>query len=132
SCVSACNVRALTAHPEDNTLRFDPSICTDCTYCEFSCPEADCLTVIRDEISLNPSYFKQNIMAKDELFKCIECGKEFAPKKAVEKIANIMKSRFNGDEVKIKSLYCCADCKPKVLLQAQIDKEMKQREELKV
>ena len=131
SCVGACNVRALTAHPEDNSLRFDPSICTNCTYCEFSCPEADCLTVIKDEISLNPSYFKQNVMAKDELFKCVECGKEFAPKKAVEKIAEMMEPKFNGDIAKIKSLYCCADCKPKVILQAQIDNEMRQKETVK-
>ena len=127
SCVGACNVRALTAHPEDNTLRFNPSICTNCTYCEVVCPETNCLTVIRDEINLNPDYFKQNIMAKDELFKCIECGAEFAPKKAVEKIANMMIPLFGGDEIKIKTLYCCADCKPKVILQAQIDKEMREK-----
>ncbi|NOX15882.1 MAG: 4Fe-4S ferredoxin, partial [Epsilonproteobacteria bacterium] len=78
SCVGACNVKALTAHPQDNSLRFNPAICTNCTYCEVVCPEADCLVVIRDEISLNPSYFQQNIMAKDELFACVECGKEFA------------------------------------------------------
>ena len=125
SCVGACNVRALTAHPEDNSLRFNPSICTNCTYCEVICPEKDCLSVQRDEIALNPEYFKQNIMAKDELFKCVECGVEFAPKKAVEKIANMMIPMFGGDEVKIKTLYCCANCKPKVILQAQIDKEMK-------
>jgi len=127
SCVGACNVRALTAHPEDNSLRFNPSICTDCTYCEVVCPEENCLSVKRDEIHLEPKYFIQNIMAKDELFKCVECGKEFAPKKAVEKIANMMKPMFKGDEIKIKTLYCCADCKPKVLLQAQIDEEMKSR-----
>jgi len=127
SCVGACNVRALTAHPEDNSLRFNPSICTNCTYCEVVCPEIDCLSVQRDEISLNPSYFKQNIMAKDELFACVECGKEFAPKKAVEKIAKIMEPMFKGDEIKIKTLYCCADCKPKVLIQAQINEEMKLR-----
>ncbi len=123
SCVGACNVRALTAHPEDNTLRFDPSICTNCGYCEVVCPEKDCLTVVYDELSLKSNYFKQNIMAKDEIFKCVECGTPFAPRKVVEKIANMMTPRFNGDEAKIKSLYCCADCKAKVVLQAQIDKE---------
>ena len=30
-------------------------------------------------------------MAKDKLFKCIECGVEFATVKSIEKIANIMK-----------------------------------------
>lgn len=123
SCVGACNVRALTAHPEDNTLRFNPSICTNCTYCEVACPEKDCLSVIKDEISLKPEYFVQNIMAKDELFECVECGKKFATVKSVEKIASVMKPIFAGDENKIKSLYCCADCKPKVTLMAAIQKQ---------
>lgn len=121
SCVGACNVRALTAHPEDNTLRFNPSICTNCTYCEVVCPELNCLTVIKDEINLNPDYFKQNVKAKDDLFQCIECGKEFATTKAIEKIADLMKPRFGNDELKIKALYCCADCKPKIMLQAHMD-----------
>ena len=121
SCVGACNVRALTAHPEDNTLRFNPSICTNCTYCEVVCPEANCLTVIKDEINLNPEYFKQNVKATDDLFKCIECGTEFATVKAVEKIAQTMKPIFGNDELRIKTLYCCADCKPKIMLQAHMD-----------
>lgn len=121
SCVGACNVRALTAHPEDNTLRFNPSICTNCTYCEVVCPEKDCLTVIRDEINLNPDYFKQNIMAKDDLFECVECGNEFATVKAVQKIANVMKPIFGNDDLRVRTLYCCADCKPKIMLQAHRD-----------
>ena len=121
SCVGACNVRALTAHPEDNTLRFNPSICTNCTYCEVVCPEANCLRVVKDEINLNPDYFKQNIMATDEIFECIECGVGFATVKSVEKIANTMKPIFGNDELRIKTLYCCADCKPKVMLQAHMD-----------
>lgn len=121
SCVGACNVRALTAHPEDNTLRFNPSICTNCTYCEVVCPETNCITVIKDEINLNPDYFKQNVMAHDDLFECVECGIPFATVKAVEKIASVMKPIFGDDELRVKTLYCCADCKPKIMLQAHMD-----------
>lgn len=121
SCVGACNVRALTAHPEDNTLRFNPSICTNCGYCEVSCPEKDCLSVVKDELHLEPAYFTQKIMAKDELFACVECGKEFATVKSVEKIANMMKPLFLGDEIKTRSLYCCADCKPKIMLKQHLE-----------
>ena len=123
SCVGACNVRALTAHPEDNTLRFNPSICTNCGYCEVTCPEKDCLSVVYDELSLKPDYFKQNIKATAQLFACVECGKEFATVQAVEKIAKLMSPKFAGDEAKIKSLYCCADCKPKVTIMAHVQKE---------
>ncbi len=41
-------------------------------------------------------------MAKDELFACIECGKEFATKKAVEKIANLMKPKLVMMRIKSK------------------------------
>ena len=123
ACVGACNVKALTAHPEDNSLRFNPSLCTDCGYCEFICPEKDCLEVIYDEIELNKKYFIKNIMAKDELFKCVECGIEFATVKSIEKIASIMAPRFGDDKARIRALYCCADCKPKVTLQEYLNKQ---------
>ena len=123
SCVGACNVRALTAHPEDNSLRFNASICTNCGYCEVTCPEKECLSVIKDEMRLKPKWFSQRIMAKDELFKCTECGKEFATNKSVQKIAAIMAPLFASDPVKLATLYCCADCKPKVMFKAHIESQ---------
>ncbi len=81
SCVGACNVGALTAHTDDNTLRLNPSLCTSCGYCEPSCPEKDCLTIERDVIHLTPAWFQDEVLAQDELFACVECGKEFATKK---------------------------------------------------
>ena len=125
SCVGACNVRALTAHPEDNSLRFNASICTNCGYCEATCPEKECLLVIKDEMSLKPSWFSQRIMARDELFVCVECGTPFATVKAVEKIAAVMKPLFGSDEVKLRTLYCCAACKPKVMFKAHMENENK-------
>lgn len=118
SCVGACNVGALIADSKENALKFNASLCTTCGYCETSCAEKDTLELLRNGIKLNSSYFNFHTLAKDELFKCIECGKEFATSKAVQKIANLMKPRFLGDETKIKSLYCCADCKAKVMIAA--------------
>jgi Pyruvate/2-oxoacid:ferredoxin oxidoreductase delta subunit len=120
SCVGACNVRALTAHPEDNSLRFDASICTACGYCEATCPEKECLTLVRGEIGLKKAWFGQKIMAKDTLFECQRCGKPFATSKAVNRIAAVMTPLFAGDETKLKSLYCCADCKPKIMFETYL------------
>ncbi len=127
SCVGACNVRALTAHPEDNSLRFNASICTNCTYCEVTCPEKECLTVVRDEMHLKPKWFSQRIMARDTLFACTECGKEFATNKSVQKIAAIMAPLFANDPIKLATLYCCADCKPKLMFKAHMEKELEGR-----
>ncbi|PHO09875.1 4Fe-4S ferredoxin [Malaciobacter canalis] len=120
SCVGACNVDALKAYPEDNTLRLNPSICTGCGYCELTCPEKDCLTIEQDVIELNSSWFLERVVAKDELFACVECGKEFATKKAVEKIANMMAPIFASDPNKQRTLYCCETCKPKVMLGSDV------------
>jgi len=127
ACVGVCNVAALTAHPEDNTLKFNPSLCTNCGYCEVACPEEACLEVVYDRLSLRPDYFRKNTMAQDTLFACVECGKEFATTKSIEKIAAMMAPRFGGDEAKIRTLYCCADCKPKVMMQSQINQEMERK-----
>ena len=122
-CVGACNVDALVADASDNTLRLNPSLCTSCGYCEVSCPEADCLTIERDVIHLEPTWFKENILARDTLFACVECGKEFATTKAVEKIASMMAPIFSHDPIKERSLYCCADCKPKIMMQNYFDQK---------
>ena len=124
-CVGACNVDALIAEPKDNTLRFNPSLCTACGYCEVSCPEADCLTIEQDIIELQPTWFKDNVLAQDELFACVECGVEFATKKAIDKIAKMMGPIFSVDPVKERTLYCCADCKPKIMMQSYFDQKMK-------
>ena len=116
SCVGACNVKALNAKADDNTLRFNASICTTCTYCELTCPEK-AIEVKRGEIPLNKSWFHSHIMATDTLFECVVCHKPFATTKSVEKIASIMAPLFIGDEIKLKSLYCCADCKPKLMFE---------------
>jgi MinD superfamily P-loop ATPase len=122
-CVGSCNVGALVADAKDNTLRLNPSLCTSCGYCEVSCPEKDCLTIERDIIELQASWFKDSVLAQDTLFACVECGKEFATTKAIEKIAALMGPIFSVDPVKERSLYCCADCKPKIMMQSYFDKK---------
>jgi len=122
-CVGACNVGALIADAKDNTLRLNPSLCTSCGYCEVSCPEKDCLTIKRDIIELEPSWFKDSVLAQDTLFACVECGKEFATSKSIGKIAAMMAPIFSSDPVKERSLYCCADCKPKIMMQSYFDQK---------
>ena len=117
-CVGACNVGALIANADDNTLRLNASICTMCGYCEVSCPEADCLSIKKDVIELKPSWFKEEVLAKDTLFECVECGKAFATTKAVMKIAEMMAPIFKNDPIKERTLYCCEDCKPKIMMES--------------
>ena len=118
SCVDACSTGALVANSDDNTLRCTPSLCVQCGYCEMTCPEADCLSVVYNELRLEESYFQPAILAQDELFSCIECGKGFAPSKSIEKIIQLMTPQFGNDPLRIKTLSCCPDCKAKVMLES--------------
>ena len=118
SCVAACNVDALVANVSDNSLRINPSVCTSCGYCLASCPEKDCISLEEDVIELNPDWFTEQFLAKDTLFACVECGKEFATTKAVEKIAKMMAPIFASDPIKERTLYCCETCKPKIMMQS--------------
>lgn len=118
SCADACNTGALKVYEEDNTLRYTPALCTVCGYCESTCPERNCLHIDKDLLGLSPDFFRQKVMARDEIFNCLECGKGFAPAKAVNKIAAMMQPLFGEDRVRIKSLYCCPDCKAKLMLES--------------
>lgn len=130
SCVGACNVAALIADESDNSIKFNASLCTTCGYCIQSCAEKETIFLERGEIELKKEYFSYQTLAKDELFKCIECGKEFATTKAVLKIANMMTPLFGDDAEKIKTLYCCADCKAKIMIQKQIKEAKKMQDEI--
>lgn len=120
SCVGACNVGALVADNSTNSIRFNPSLCTACGYCETNCAEKDTLEFRPSGIALNKGFTEYKELAHDELFKCIECGKEFATTKAIERIASVMKPVFADNPDKLKTLYCCADCKAKLMFVAQI------------
>lgn len=125
SCVVACNTGALIADSMDNSLKFNPSLCTSCAYCVKSCAENDTIFIKTGEISLNKMFFEYKILARDELFKCICCNKEFATKKSIQKVANAIKPLFKGDDLRIKTLYCCSDCKAKMMIEEQFKTQEK-------
>jgi len=120
SCADACPMDALKPYPGDNTLRFNPSLCVGCGYCEKTCPEHACLKLTPDRLALSPASFTYTIMARDEIFRCIVCGAEIGPAKSIAKIGKIMAPLFEGDETKLKTLSCCPDCKAKTMIESAI------------
>lgn len=118
SCADACCVGALQPHADDNSLRFNPSLCTNCGYCQLTCPEPGCLQTINDRIDLDPSFFTFQVMANDTIFHCVECGAEVGPSKSIEKITAVMKPLFAADPARLRTLSCCPDCKAKLMIAA--------------
>ena len=120
SCAGACPTGALLADSTNNALCFNESLCVGCDYCIQSCAEKDTIFITRGKMRLNDEYFMPKVLAKDELFACAMCGKEFATKKAIERVASMMSASFGDDMNKLKSLYCCSDCKAQMMIEAQI------------
>ena len=131
SCVGACNVNAIFAREDDFSLRYNASLCTTCGYCVDSCPE-NVLELDRTGISLNENYFNSKEMAKDEPFRCIECGKVFATKRSVDKIVGMLSVAFANDKDKLKTLQCCPDCKVRVMFSKNLGVESENKENIHV
>ena len=121
SCAGACPTSALITDSANNALCFNESLCIGCGYCVISCAESQTISLKKGKMHINTEFFKPKELARDELFACVECGKEFATKKAVEKIASILSPAFSGDEKKLRTLYCCAECKAKLMILSQSD-----------
>lgn len=117
ACVGACKSSALYADSSDNSIKYNASLCTLCGYCIQRCAEKGTIKIQKGELKLNPEYFSYKEMAKDELFACVECGKKFATKKSVEKIASILAPKFAFNPAKQRTLYCCPDCKARLAIE---------------
>jgi|GEM_PF-3181676 len=114
-CAFVCKSGAFNANEEQKALTLNASLCTGCGHCEAVCPEKS-ITIEKGVFRTDEPYFNFVVAAKDELFCCVECGKPFATQKQIAKVASVFNTLFL-DENKRRTLQCCADCKPKLMLQ---------------
>lgn len=118
-CVAVCTTSALFV--QGDSLMGNFSKCTQCGECVAICPEKS-MTLVPSGIPLNSTFFQSVKLAHDVEFCCVECGKPFATNKSIMKIVAMMEPLFTSDPVKAKTLRCCAECKPKVMIKDALQK----------
>jgi ferredoxin len=121
ACAQNCVTKALSADETECVLRANDSLCTRCGECAAICPEKAIMLSSGGAV-LNPRWFETRIVAKDEVFRCVECGKPFAPSRSIAKTLAFMTPLFGSNAAKLRALSCCAECKPKVMLKAMLER----------
>lgn len=109
SCVNACHPKALRAGGELPELRFLTWDCIACGLCENVCPE-NAVTLERG-VLLNKKAFEEEILMQDEGVGCIECGKTFITRTALEKIQGALEGSPHFDGARGRLLKMCEDCR---------------------
>ncbi|MDO9057041.1 MAG: 4Fe-4S dicluster domain-containing protein [Sulfuricurvum sp.] len=122
-CAYVCKSGAFQAQPENQSLALNPALCTGCGHCESICPEHS-ITLAPGRFREEETYVTFSAVAKDDVFCCVECGKPFATEKAIAKVAGMFASLM-WDDVKTRTLYCCGECKPKLMLKDHFDNTAK-------
>lgn len=122
ACVESCNANALINAKDNFSLLLNPSLCTACGYCIDTCAEK-CLDMSFDGFVLDEKFLNYRVLAKDEPFRCVECGEIFATNKSIQKVKNILQNAFIGDEIKLKSIECCEKCKVKIMFNSPLNNQ---------
>ena len=116
-CVSVCPAGALADGSDTPKLDFIEWNCVQCGLCERACPENAITLEARLLVDSETRLMKRNLN-EEELFGCITCGKPFATKSMIDKMAETLASHrmFQGDA--LDRLKMCEDCRVKSMLEA--------------
>lgn len=111
ACVSVCPASALFDGEDRPRLGFIEANCVQCGLCELACPE--------DAITLHPRFVfdpqqrrRRRLLNEEEAFYCIACGKPFASRRMIEKMAAKLSDHWMfQDGAALKRLQMCGDCR---------------------
>ena len=116
-CVSVCPAGALADGSDTPKLDFIEWNCVQCGLCERACPENAIALEARLLVDSDSRLMKRTLN-EEEPFGCIVCGKPFATKSMIDKMAETLASHrmFQGDS--LDRLKMCTDCRVKSMFEA--------------
>ncbi len=119
ACVSCCPADALADDPDRPMVRLTEAACVQCGLCATICPEK--VITLDPRLNLAPEAMQPVVLYEEEPFTCTECGKPFAAKSTIDRIAKQLAGQhwmFQSDD-RIAMLKMCEDCRVRV----QVTKE---------
>ncbi|MEL6978656.1 MAG: 4Fe-4S binding protein [Pseudomonadota bacterium] len=111
ACVSLCPTGALSDDPDRPALRFQEDACVQCGICASACPET--ALTLTPRYDLSDAALSVATLKSEEPFACIECGKEFGVKSAIERISEKLAGSnwMYTDSDNVRLIQMCDDCR---------------------
>lgn len=111
ACTSACPASAVTAGGDGPQLVFNETNCVQCGICQSTCPE-QAIHLIPRFIADPSQRQRAELLHSEEPFCCVNCGKPFAPKAAIEKMLSKLEDHYMFQGAKARQrLKMCEDCR---------------------
>jgi ferredoxin len=110
ACAIHCGTNAL--EKEGENISFTHALCVACEICRDICPEK--AIEIEKRLDLERFIKISKEVFKPELARCANCGKPFISKRALERIAEMLREKIKDQatlEDRLRSLKLCPDCK---------------------
>ena len=104
ACVGVCRTEALNADSDNFALVHSPARCIQCGLCAAICPE-QALTMDPGLI-LDEDFFGQEILARAEPVKCLECGKVFGTRESLTRVMAVLTEKNLMDREDTLLNYC--------------------------
>lgn len=114
ACVSICPAGALLDGEDRPQVRFLEANCVQCGLCESACPE-DAVT-LSPRMAFDPGVSRtERVLHEEEPFHCVECGKAFATRSMMERMAEKLAGHwmYEDSEAMARRLRMCGDCRVK-------------------
>lgn len=120
ACVSVCPTQAVRGGGEVPRLDFREDHCVQCGICEHACPEDAIRLVPRIDYAAHVGEPEARVLNETEMHYCPGCGKPFAAKKVIERMAQRLSGHWMFDDQAARErLWLCEDCRVKAMMQDQ-------------
>jgi ferredoxin len=111
ACASACPSGALSAGGSTPRLLFQESLCHQCGLCQAACPES-ALRLVPRLLCDPPQVQSHQVLQEAEPFRCIACGRPFAPPAMIHHIQEKLQGHWMFTEPRqLRRLQMCRTCR---------------------
>ncbi|MCP4320168.1 MAG: 4Fe-4S dicluster domain-containing protein [Hyphomicrobiales bacterium] len=121
ACVGACPANALSDNGARPQISFTEAACVQCTLCQATCPEK--AISLESRYNFNNSALSASILNFEEPLDCIQCGKPFGSKSAIEKVIAVLagKNAMFRTSAQLDMLKMCENCRVAAMTGSETD-----------